>query len=245
MKKQLVLLSGLILSSSVAFADNSNLSATINSGFYIGAAAGLGKLDIGNGYSDFYTYSSNFSQSKSEGGFIGRLSAGYMFNKYFGLETGYGFYASNTYSNHGCYNIPSQQQDIEYKNFDAKFKTWTWDLLAKGTYPITDSFSVYAKLGLAYVKTSTSGSYNDFFSSNPIPYDSRSYNYGQSAIRPAYSLGVAYSFNENFALDLSWYGVYGKSKTSFSENAGAKTINNTNSVIPTINTIMLGINYKF
>lgn len=242
MKKQFLSLIGVIVfASSIAFANNNPTASS--EGFYLGAQAGLGKLDIGNGYSDFYTYHSNFSQSKSEGGFVGRLSAGYMFNSYLGLETGYGFYASNTYSNHGYYVI--NQQSSEYKNFDAKFKTWTWDLLAKGVYSFTDSFSIYAKFGLAYVKTSTSGSYNDFFSYNLIPYDSRSYNSGQSAIRPAYSLGVAYNCNQNFALDLSWYGVYGKSKTSFNEAGNAKIINNADSVIPTINTVMLGINYKF
>ncbi|MFA6409254.1 MAG: outer membrane beta-barrel protein [Gammaproteobacteria bacterium] len=214
--------------------------AASNSGFYVGAQAGLGRIDEGNGYKDAADWIFNLpgytsvSKDTSQGGFAGRLLVGYSFNQYFGLETGYTFLPNNKYN--AEYNLGGI---LDVKE-NVKFKTWTWDLLAKATYPINDSWDVYAKLGAAYVKATSSGEAD--LTQSGAATEVESYNFSQSAIRPAYGLGVTYKFNPNWAMDLAWTGTYGKSRTSFNSSTG---ISNKDSVIPTTNTIMLGVIYKF
>ncbi|MFA6409255.1 MAG: outer membrane beta-barrel protein [Gammaproteobacteria bacterium] len=207
-------------------------------GFYIGVQAGFGRIDEGSGYKDaadwVFSYPGATSTTKdtSQGGFAGRAFLGYSFNPYFGLETGYTYLTNNKYK---ATWVLSGDTDLSE---DVKFKTWAWDLLAKATLPLNDSWDVYAKLGAAYVKANSSGT-TDL---NAGTEDIDSANFSKSAIRPAYGLGITYKFNPNWSMDLAWNGIYGKSKTSFNSSTG--TISNQSNVIPTINTIMLGLTYN-
>jgi len=209
-----------------------------NPGFYIGVQAGLGRIDEGSGYKDAANWVSSYpgadttTKDTTQGGFAGRAFLGYSFNPYFALETGYTYLTNNKYN---ATWVSGGETDLSE---NVKFKTWAWDLLAKATLPLNDSWDIYAKLGAAYVKANSSGT-TDL---NAGTEDVTSANFSNSAIRPAYGLGITYKFNATWSMDLAWNGIYGKSKTSFSSSTG--TISNQSNVIPTVNTIVLGLTYN-
>ncbi len=62
--------------------------------------------------------------------------AGYMFNKYLGAEGGF------TYSPGYSYNWGP--------NYSYSSSYWMFDVAAKGVLPLTNVFSLYGKLGLAF-----------------------------------------------------------------------------------------------
>lgn len=74
------------------------------------------------------------------------VDAGYMFNKYVGLEGGL------TYS-------PGYSQNFgPYGNYDSSY--WMFDGAVKGVLPLSDVFSLYGKAGIAFNNYSASWSAN-------------------------------------------------------------------------------------
>jgi hypothetical protein len=104
-------------------------------------------------------------------GIGGRIYAGYQFNPYFALETGYTPYAKTTFS----YTSTVIRQvsvstefsfDSSQNNYPSTTHTWTTqhngditenaiDLVAKGTLPLSYGMGVYAKAGAAYIQSKT------------------------------------------------------------------------------------------
>jgi len=253
MKKQLLIITTCVLGfTSLAMA---NTSTDFTQGFYAGLQAGLGVVDEGNGYNDYTDFiaggstdagyiqpGSIFASSKdtSQKGFSGRISLGYSFIPYFSVETGYTFYNKNFYkANADYWQGGSQEQVTE----DIKFKTWSWDLVGKGIFPINDHWQIYAKAGFAYVRATAFGEITnsgDWSILKPVPF---TIDTAQSEFRPTYGLGVTYKLNSNLAADLSWMEIYGKNKISY--DGTSHTLSNTDVAIPTIDNFMLGLTYKF
>lgn len=90
-------------------------------------------------------------------GMGGRIYAGYQFNPYFAVETGYTQYAK-TESNAtvkattftGTPAVASRTTNST--SYNGEITEHAIDLVAKGTMPLPMGFGVYAKAGLAYIQ---------------------------------------------------------------------------------------------
>ncbi len=154
--------------------------AFAESGFYIGGTLGNAKI-------------SNFGNAvltKSSDSVYGGL-VGYQFDKNFGVEaqfTGVGKFTTATISGKG----------------DA------FGVAAIGTLPLSDSFSLYGKLGFASSKTKISDATGTYL--------------GASRTAATYGLGVQYNVSPQIGIRLGWDRYGSAVKT----NAGNTTNFNSN-----------------
>jgi OOP family OmpA-OmpF porin len=108
-----------------------------------------------------------------------RVFGGYNFNKHFGVELGYGDLGKMTVSSGPV---------------SGEIKATVWDLLAVGTLPIADKFSLYGKLGMYRAETKLSGSVAGLGSGS-----SKDNNTDLT-----YAIGGGYDFNKNLGVRLEW-----------------------------------------
>lgn len=196
MKFNKVLLTGLIslsaFSIAAAYADPYDQSV------YFGGQAGYARANFGDLDSDIknLVQSDPFGGSSRQGGFAGRLYAGFNFNQFFAVEGGYSFLPNNKYTFNGL--------------GDVRLTTNAWDVVGKASLPLAvltpalDGFSVYVKGGAAYVtsKFDIDDSVQTFTSAKAHGW------------APTYGAGVAYNFNRNLAMDVSWTQIYGHGSDS-------------------------------
>lgn len=216
MKKQLLCTLFISFLSSSAFGEAS--------GFYVGAQAGVGKIDTSD-YKDWFNKSyqavlvnaTTSSFSSDEGGFSGRLFAGYNFNEYFGIEGGYTSLAKNNYG----YNIAYSYSGGSYNyNRQASFDTSAVDLVGKAYLPLKQlsnslvNFKLSARLGVAYVTQNISSSYRftEKSSGEEIINIKNNSDITNRSWQPTYGLGAEYDVNKNISIDLSWIHVDGDNK---------------------------------
>lgn len=228
--------------STVALADNAGTGLNVNNtqGFYVGVQGGIARADYGNDIKNFVAAFP--SSSYHQGGFGGRAFAGWHFNQYFDTELGYDYLPNNKYS----------ASDVFGNTVDFKQKTYAFDLVAKASLPLEmvstslSNFSVYVKGGAAYVHATTDVNANIATTAAApiVPIDTNALialgagqvvtnvngSISKSAVMPTYGAGVAYSFNKNVVLDLSWTQIYGK-----------RTVDHT----PMTNFLGLGLTYRF
>lgn len=154
-------------------------SAYASNGFYVGGQAGYGNAG----------YDTTGTSSTDEGGFAGRAYAGFQFNRYFGLESGYTWFSDNTYKFLG-------------DTLKVTTKTDQWDILAKAGMPFgCTGFRGDIKAGAAYVMTDAD---TDFLGSE-VASDS------DNKWEPAAGASISYNFNKNFAADISYLHAFGSS----------------------------------
>lgn len=174
-------------------------------GFYAG-----GEL----GYSNIHQSDDPFNTEDNGTGLGGGAQLGYQFNPYIAVEAGY-LYFHNVDENFGGVN--------------ATYKEQAGDLVAKGTLPLNQYFTVYGKAGAAYVDASAeastgvaivtpngnvvTGTFSNSESTNPI--------------RPVYGVGVSYNMTPNVSADLGWTRIQH------------------NSTIPNADITTLGLTYHF
>ena len=108
-----------------------------------------------------------------------RVFGGYNFNKNFGVELGYADLGKVTVT------APGISGDI---------KSSAWDLMAVGTLPIADKFSVYGKLGMYRAETKTSASISGLGSGSEKDNNSD----------VTYAIGGGYDFNKNLGVRVEW-----------------------------------------
>lgn len=108
-----------------------------------------------------------------------KVYSGYQFNKYLGVEGGY-----------------ANLNDFTATTATARIETESnaWALSAVGSYPLTDKFSVMARLGAAYVLTSTSTKVGTALAQRS----------GDDGYQPYYGLGVKYALLDNIDLRAEW-----------------------------------------
>lgn len=143
-------------------------------------------------------------ESSDENGLGGRLYAGYQFNKYLALESGYTHYADTNVDN-----------AFGLKGYNYDLHSYSVDTMAKGMLPITDHFHLYAKGGAAvleqdkidyhYVSNTVNGVTVNSLSDEPSTGKDGSF-------QPAYALGAEYAFTDHLAADIAW------NKVGFSDN---------------------------
>ncbi|MFZ2315653.1 MAG: outer membrane beta-barrel protein [Gammaproteobacteria bacterium] len=148
----------------------SSAAIAANEGGYAGLGIGTSRLEYLDNLDIGYTY------TKDTGGVGGRIFAGYNFNEYIGLESGFTTYANTTY-NINSYFVQSQ----------IKSKLTALDVVVKGYLPVADSgFDLYALAGGAVVYSKLDVSAWNAYVSN---YDSST----NTVLRPKFGLGVSYS----------------------------------------------------
>jgi OOP family OmpA-OmpF porin len=153
-----------------------------DAGWYAGGSLGQSKIDCNT--------SGVAGASCDDKDTAFRAFGGYNFNQYFGAELGYADLGKVKASAGGT---------------SAEWRTKPWDLMAVGTLPLAEKFSLYGKLGWYWADTKLSG---DLLGSG-----SQSSNHG------TYAVGAGYDFNRNLGLRAEWqrYGDVG------GDNVGGKS----------------------
>lgn len=176
---------------SIAAAMVSGTVLAAQDGFYIGAS--LGRSSAGSP-------TPNLILTKSTDT-VGGVLAGYNFNKNWGAEL--------FYSGAGKYTGVNAAGTVR-----GNGKADVWGLDAVGTLPISDSFSLYGKLGVAKAKSSVS----------TVPASTLA---GANRTAVTYGLGGSYNFTQSFGIRLGW-DHYGAATTGGSGVVGAKDNYNSN-----------------
>lgn len=108
-----------------------------------------------------------------------KVYTGYQFNQYLGVEGDF-----------------ANLNDMTAKNGTTKTETVTtaWALAAVGSYPLTEKFSVMAKLGAAYVLPKTTTKVGAANATRT----------GDDGYQPNYGVGLSYALLDNFNLRAEW-----------------------------------------
>jgi hypothetical protein len=215
MKKKL-LVKTLILSAASITLINANAATN----FYVGGSAGYSALSTPTGPAFTVTNPGSGSTvyetaSKDDaGGFGSGLFAGYTINQFWAVELGYTNYADTNYSSTQSQYNSSTNANQGTKTASLDYSTYSVDLFFKGTLPLQDKLSAFAKVGVSYVNQAVdySNSSNgdptisingDTFATPKI--GSNTY----TAYRPAGGLGFTYAINERFSASLFGQGFIG------------------------------------
>lgn len=116
-----------------------------------------------------------------------RLSFGYQFDQHWAMEFGYRHFN----------NANSSADNTNY-TASASSKMSAFDLTAKGILPVNSKLSLYAKLGLAYLRPNSQGE----FRVNP-PYNGTLVSFPKT-LEPTFGLGISYALKPNVPVELSW-----------------------------------------
>jgi OmpA-OmpF porin, OOP family len=146
-----------------------NVSAADDAGFYLGA--GIGQA-----------WSKNAAADLDDEDMAYKAFAGYSFNKYIATEVTY-------YVDGGTFEVRDSASVVRVK--DTGFIA-----ALVGKAPLTEWFSLFAKLGYAFYDNDisvTSGNTRTSFK--------------ESDENPAYGIGVAFSFAERFGMSLEWEAI--------------------------------------
>lgn len=125
-----------------------------------------------------------------------KVYTGFQFNKYLGVEGGYANLNDMTASSNITAPAPAPQRMI------TKIDANAWTLAAVGSYPLTDKFSVIAKLGAAYVLTDKTTQLSGAGVTTAA--QKLSVRTGDDSYQPYYGVGVSYALLNNFKLRAEW-----------------------------------------
>jgi hypothetical protein len=174
------------------FATSVTTAYATGAGFYFGGMAGQSNIhqkaqNVQTGTTPPTVYTKPTST-----GFGGRIFMGGNINQYGAIEGGYTYYGTATYK-------PSPSALCG----NPSVKESGLDLVGKGMIPF-NNFDVFAKAGVAYLTTSSSGSLSNTSSSGPCGGGSNTNN----GVRPTGSLGASYDITPSWVADLSWTHVF-------------------------------------
>ncbi len=258
LKKTLLRLTlvGVVAISAVSLAN----AATVT-GPYIGGQLGWGDIHASTGdlpghsnitaaVNDFNAVNwQNYSASvkNASSGLAGRLFLGYQFTPNWAVELGYlkfhdadlkGDYtgSSNLVGSEEGMSIPTNGENYSYKGV---VKEHAFDLVGKGILPLENGFSLYGKLGIAYVQqtstlnqsTTHSGIVPPTAMTTPAPTSvtvNQRYSSDTNRFLPEFGVGASYDITSNMPVDLSW-----------------THIQKTSGTIESADFISLGLAYKF
>lgn len=175
------------------------------------AVAGCSGIYVGGqaGYTRAsYDLNKYFDKHFDKDGYAGRIYLGYQFNAFLGLETGLAMLSE--------VDMPKHFGDVSNTH---------WDMLVKAGAPLGESgFRADVKAGGVHVMSHFDT--KDVAKSLGLD-DVRSWK-----IRPVAGASVSYALNQNIAVDLTYFHVFGDPKhNSFSA--------------PNVDMAMLGVSYLF
>jgi len=153
-------------------------------GIYVTGQVGYANNNMEIGIND-YIKNNNLSDSS----FAGRVALGYQFNPNFALETGY----FRTAQKKSHFDV----QDLGHGN--ATLDQNAVDLVAKAILPISNSFNVYGKLGVAYLRTNFCVTPD-----NEMVFPEKNVS---RKFAPELAVGVSYDISPNVSVDTSWMHI--------------------------------------
>ena len=133
------------------------------SGYFVGL--NLGYADRQLAQNSFFQ---NNPSSITTAGFAGRASVGYSFGPHFALGSGFVL-------------LPNAQ--ASFPTYQVQSSSYIFDFLFRASIPFQHNFSVYGKLGMAYVNTNLSVTSQAGSSANEF--------------RPVIAAGIAYAINQD------------------------------------------------
>ncbi len=134
--------------------------------------------------------STTSANTRSEGW---KVYTGYQFNKYIGVEGGY--VNLNDMTAVSTITAPAAQ------SLRTKVDADGWTLAAIGSYPVSDKFSILAKLGAAYVLTDKDTRLSGV---GVTALQNRSVVTGDDGYHPLYGVGISYALLDSFKLRAEW-----------------------------------------
>jgi OOP family OmpA-OmpF porin len=179
--------------------------ADIDVGPYLGG--GLGWGTIGS-----KTYN-GINNENTNGGVSGRVFAGLTFTPNLGLEAGFTKFTDVNYSANN--NIISEK---------LKIQSYAVDMVGKVTLPLENNFSLFGKVGGAYLNENASATITNISTGA-----SASGNATHDAILPTFGAGLGYNINKNVTADVSWMRI---------QKVGNTNLNSTD-------TAMFNLSYHF
>jgi OmpA-OmpF porin, OOP family len=112
-----------------------------------------------------------------------KVFGGYMFNRHFGVEGAYVNLGEASYSG-DFFGLPVTGGKVEVSGFNVA---------ALGSYPITEQFSVFGKIGLFIWESEASDT------TGGLPFSNQA-----DGTDISFGLGVGYSFTRNLGLRAEW-----------------------------------------
>lgn len=204
MKNKHILTIAIASISSVFIAANAN--AAVN-GAYAGGTLGWGTIHqstFNNSNAPTNTASGDGitesqSTSSNEGGFAGRIFGGYQFTRNFAAELGYTrFHNANSTQS----SIITDDEGTSSQTLASTIRTEAVDLVAKGILPLQNCFSLYGKLGAAYLHATNTITLNTV---DPVEgNESGRFSGSANKIYPTFGAGVAYDITPHIVADASW-----------------------------------------
>lgn len=180
-------------------------------GIYVQAGAGYGLTFMQRRLGTF----ANTTWNGHVGGFTALGDLGYQFNNLFAIETG------------GAY-IPQSQIKYTLTNTTVTFKTWAAYLAGKMRVYLYDNTHLFAKAGVSYQQTSTSGS--------ALP----TLNGNQHAWGVLLGFGTEFNFTPSFSMSAEYLRIPGRVR-----NTATTMPPLSQSVVPDSNLLLLSLGYLF
>ncbi len=180
-------------------------SADINVGPYLGGSLGWGTIDAPT--------IDGIHNENTNGGVAGRVFGGLSFTPNLALEAGYTKFMDVNYS--ASSNIAS---------FNAKIQSYAVDMVGKVTIPLDYNFSLFGKVGGAYLNEAASATVTNH--SNGLTVSDKE---AEGKILPTFGAGLGYNINKNVTADISWMRI---------QKVGDTSLNSTD-------TAMFGLSYHF
>lgn len=184
-----------------------------NSGLYLGLEGGLGVTNWKN-----LTISATpiIYTCKHDNGIVGRVFVGYDINKYLAAEFGYTHFGNTV-------TFTTDANDGDF--FDVK--TQALDLLGKIKAPLTDTFNLYAKIGINYLSSKITNINN-----MPLLYFLPVSEKTNKTLSVTYGIGAEYAITSNIIANAEW--LYYRGSAQMDSNFQ-----------PYTDTYMVGLRYKF
>ncbi|MGA9852204.1 MAG: outer membrane beta-barrel protein [Gammaproteobacteria bacterium] len=223
-----ILAAGLIFLPAIALADNS--------GWYI--AADIGQSHFPNLAAPAAQFFNPYTATYTNNDTGYRLTAGYQFNSYWGLEASYvalgeSGATDNIVVNQTVLGLGSLSCgylcSTDY-NVNAKLKAHGWTVAVTGTYPFTDKWAVFGRAGVIDARVELD--VNEIPDGGGVPGTPSETNSSSMNWKGTYGLGASWAFVENWALRLDWDRY-----ANLGDNSKTGTYN--------VNLASLGIVYRF
>tara|TARA_R110000868_G_scaffold10639_4_gene51625 strand:+ start:24892 stop:25557 length:666 start_codon:yes stop_codon:yes gene_type:complete len=221
MLKKITLISCLTVLTATALADTAPTYAGDDgiSGYYVGLSAGYALNHFSSDNSFFGNNNLWQAHNQHDGGFTGRLSGGYNFNEYFGVEVAYDY-------------LPSSKATLSNGHGSSSVSSYDLDAMLVGRVPFVNNFDFFVKAGMAYISSEI---------------DSTDYAKSYAQIyRPAFAIGWDYRINTSFMVNVQWLHTLGDGNAY---NGGAQQGQVTNggsfTKIPPFDTFTGGVVYRF
>jgi len=159
-------------------------------GVYAGGQLGYGNI-----------HESGFGNTDQ--GLAGRVFAGYQINTNFAAELGWArFRTADAKYNYSYTYVFNNAPITMHSNFKDTLKTNVVDLTAKGIYPVAQDFSLYGKLGGAYVIQNSKGRGVVNFGTPGSTNSNFNWDSTDKALYPTATIGGAYDLSPNLAADV-------------------------------------------